>query len=471
MSPASRAGSLVLNRSIFTKSILNNFNVLYPTINYNHQYKFIQNQMFPHSQYRYFSSPNSTETPQTQTQTQKQISTDKQTIEGSNGSGKDNKDTKSKDLVKPTLWVKIKHEANHYWAGTKLLGLEIKISSKLLLKSTAGYELSRRESRQLERTITDIIRLVPFSVFVLVPFAELLLPIALKIFPGLLPSTFESSKSKEQNRKKLRNTRKTVSDVLRKTIQETGMSLPSAITANEKEDFQEFFKQVRQSGVSPSRDLVLRVARLFKDDVVLDNLSRPQLVAMAKYINIKPFGTDLLLRYLIRNRLLQIRKDDRAIDYEGVKSLSTIELQHACASRSIKPHSSSPAGLREDLQLWLDLRLREKVPSTLLVLSSAYTYGEVDIESLYGALEAVLSALPEELYHEAELSVVDQEATNEQRINLIREQEELIKDEIEQEKESGSVLGVKDDKSIDQDEENIQNEESKNKATTNNPKF
>lgn len=43
---------------------------------------------------------------------------------------------------------------------------------------------------QLVRTTADLFRLVPFSVFVIVPFMEFLLPVALKLFPGMLPSTF-----------------------------------------------------------------------------------------------------------------------------------------------------------------------------------------------------------------------------------------------------------------------------------------
>ena len=42
------------------------------------------------------------------------------------------------------------------------------------------------------RTVSDLFRLVPFSVFIVVPFMELLLPLALKLFPGMLPSTFTS---------------------------------------------------------------------------------------------------------------------------------------------------------------------------------------------------------------------------------------------------------------------------------------
>jgi hypothetical protein len=48
-----------------------------------------------------------------------------------------------------TVGQKIKKELQHYWDGTKLLGTEVKISFKLALKMAAGYELSRRENRQV----------------------------------------------------------------------------------------------------------------------------------------------------------------------------------------------------------------------------------------------------------------------------------------------------------------------------------
>lgn len=55
-----------------------------------------------------------------------------------------------KPEVKLTLWQKVKKEAIHFWDGTKLLGVEIKISWKLALKMAAGYELTRREQRQVD---------------------------------------------------------------------------------------------------------------------------------------------------------------------------------------------------------------------------------------------------------------------------------------------------------------------------------
>jgi LETM1 and EF-hand domain-containing protein 1, mitochondrial len=48
-----------------------------------------------------------------------------------------------------TIGQKVKKELQHYWDGTKLLGTEVKISFKLALKMAAGYDLSRRENRQV----------------------------------------------------------------------------------------------------------------------------------------------------------------------------------------------------------------------------------------------------------------------------------------------------------------------------------
>lgn len=352
-----------------------------------------------------------------------------------------------KEEKKLTLWEKIKKEAAHYRDGTKLLGFEIKVSFKLAMKMAAGHELSRREWRQLKRTVQDLVRLVPFSAFVLVPFAELLLPVALKIFPNMLPSTYEGAKAKEAKSQKLTTTREGVAVFLRKTIQESG--LPLSTTTKQREEFVEFFKKVRSSGESPSQEDVVNICRIFKDDLTLDNLSRPQLVAMCRYLNLNTFGTDALLRYNIRHKMTQIKRDDKAIAYEGVTSLSVPELHSACQSRGIRTQGISPGHLRDELKQWLDLRLKHRVPSTLLILSNAFSYGDKDgnPDSRWEALVATLSGLPEELYHEAELEVSSLEgaATNKQRLDVLREQADLIEEEAEQEKTSKTQVQDRDD--------------------------
>lgn len=106
-----------------------------------------------------------------------------------------NGSVEQKDKVKPSLGKRIKDGLVHYWHGTKLLAVETRISSKLLWKMLHGGKLIRREQRQLQRTFSDLLRLVPFIVIMIVPFLEFALPVILKFFPNMLPSTFEDKSS------------------------------------------------------------------------------------------------------------------------------------------------------------------------------------------------------------------------------------------------------------------------------------
>lgn len=352
----------------------------------------------------------------------------------------------AKPVEKPSLWTRIKHEAKHYRDGTKLLGFEIKVSSRLLLKSSAGYELSRRELLQLKRTTQDIVRLVPFAAFILVPFAELLLPIALKLFPNLLPSTYESQNDKQSKLENLRKTRGLVSGIIKGNISHFK---PADISEEHKKVFNEFYQHVRLTGEPESRQQLIQVARLFKDDTVLDNVTRSYLVALAKYINLRPFGTDVMLRYRIRYKMLELKKDDLSIYYEGVDQLSATELFNACASRGIRCNDVEDSVLRDNLHIWLNMRLKDKIPSTLLIMATAYNYGEIGSKkSLYDALCDVLSGIPDELYHEVKVNVVQEDNISpKQKLLQLKEQDEIMREEEQQEK--NAIVKVRDQLSLD----------------------
>jgi LETM1 and EF-hand domain-containing protein 1 len=384
---------------------------------------------------------------------------------------------------KLTLWEKVKKEAHHYWDGTKLLAAEVKISWRLALKMAGGYELSRRENRQLRRTVKDLARLVPFSVFIIVPLGEAFLPLALRLFPNMLPSTYEAQKSKDKKASVLRATRTEVSSLLRQTLSTTG--LPLSRDAAQKEEFVDFFRKLRRDEKPTDAD-VIRVCKIFRDDLTLDNLSRPQLASLTKYMSLstlvpETLVTDNMRRYQIRHRMRQIKRDDRAISIESVDSLTVSELRSACASRGFLTHGVSPARMRALLQTWLDLRLHEGVPSTLLMLANAYMYGrfadesaaaaatsassaegveavdvsDIDSHSVMDALVSVLRQIPAELYHEIELQILDAEgaATNEQRLEVLKEQEKLIESETTDESQSSGFASPRDVENIDDEGE------------------
>ncbi|KAI8994577.1 LETM1-like protein-domain-containing protein [Pilobolus umbonatus] len=333
---------------------------------------------------------------------------------------------------KKTLWQKVKDEAVHYWHGTQLLGLEIRISSKLTWKLLHGSKLTRREHRQLRRTTTDLVRLVPFAFFLIVPFMELLLPVALKLFPNMLPSTYESKSQEEEKKHKLVKVRLEMAKFLQETISESGF--PGSDHEKAAQEFTDFFRKIRMTGEQASTEDLLNVAKRFEDELTLDNLSRPQLVSMCRYMNINSFGTDNFLRFQIRNRMRQIKADDKVIQAEGIESLTIPELSNACASRGIRAVGTSPGRLRDELAQWLDLHLNHHVPSTLLILSRAFSYTDRGMTT-EEALKATFNSLPDNLVNEAELQVLEQvgASTYKQKLDVLEQQQELIEDELEQE--------------------------------------
>jgi len=196
----------------------------------------------------------------------------------------------------------------HYWLGTKLLWADVRISSRLLVKLATGKSLTRRERQQLTRTTADLFRLVPFAVFIIVPFMELLLPVFLKLFPNMLPSTFQDKMKEEEALKRKLKARMEYAKFLQDTAKEMAKEVQTSRSGEMKqtaEDLDEFLNKVRKGGHA-SNDEILSFAQLFNDELTLDNMSRPRLVNMCKYMGIQPFGTDHYLQFMLRKKLQEI---------------------------------------------------------------------------------------------------------------------------------------------------------------------
>lgn len=62
----------------------------------------------------------------------------------------------------PRVWKKVKHEAQHYWHGSKLLVSEVRISGRLQWKILQGDALTRREKRQVSSKCS-FTKTIPFT--------------------------------------------------------------------------------------------------------------------------------------------------------------------------------------------------------------------------------------------------------------------------------------------------------------------
>ncbi|XP_054030776.1 LETM1 domain-containing protein LETM2, mitochondrial [Dryobates pubescens] len=281
---------------------------------------------------------------------------------------------------KKSLRHKLVDELKHYYNGFHLLWIDTKVAARMVWRLLHGQVLTRRERRRLLRTCADLFRLVPFLVFVIVPFMEFLLPVFLKLFPEMLPSTFETESKKEEKQRKKLNAKLELAKFLRETVAE--MAKRNKADTGQGKQFSSYVHQIRHSGHQPSTQEIVSFSKLFEDELTLEHLERPQLVALCRLLELQPIGTNNLLRFQLLLRLRTIKADDEMIAKEGVGGLSVSELQGACRARGMRSLGLSEEQLKEQLGQWLDLHLKENVPPSLLLLSRAFYLTDVRPQSV-----------------------------------------------------------------------------------------
>ncbi|XP_019734391.1 mitochondrial proton/calcium exchanger protein isoform X2 [Hippocampus comes] len=326
-----------------------------------------------------------------------------------------------------TLRQRVLDEIKHYYHGFRLLFVDTGIAGRMLWRVLNGHGLSRRERRQCLRTCADVFRLLPFLVFIIVPFMEFLLPVALKLFPNMLPSTFETQSKKEERLKKELRVKLEMAKFLQDTIEEIALRNKAA-QGDVAEEFSTFFQKIRNSGERPSNEQILRFSKLFEDELTLDNLTRPQLVALCRLLELQSIGTNNFLRFQLIMKLRNIRADDKLIAEEGVESLNVNEVQAACRVRGMRSLGVTEERLREQLGQWLELHLKQQIPTSLLLLSRAMYLP--DTLSPADQLKSTLQTLPEMVTKEAQMMVAEMELSkvdNKTKVETTLQEEAAIR--------------------------------------------
>ncbi|CAK9020552.1 Mitochondrial proton/calcium exchanger protein (Leucine zipper-EF-hand-containing transmembrane protein 1) [Durusdinium trenchii] len=340
-----------------------------------------------------------------------------------------------------TGWSAIKDMAHHTWTGFKLLGVEVRTSWNLVMKRLNGHQLTRRERRQLVRTTADLARVVPFMFFILVPFMEFLLPVALKVFPNMLPSTFQDSYKTEENMKRQLKLRIEMASFLQEMVVEMedkvkNRSAKDNGDAISVDDVQLFMERVRM-GRYIDDATTFKVAKLFSDELTSDNMSRSQLVTLCKYMGLTPYGGDQFLRFQLRSKINSLREDDASIYFEGVEALNLLELKQACEDRGMRATGLTMHQLRTQLKRWIDLSVNQNVPLSLLILSRAFTLQHSEEAKVELAISEAISEMDSDVLQEALIAgaqskdvAADQATLSMLKLEAIQAQNELIEAEI-----------------------------------------
>ncbi|XP_069773938.1 LETM1 domain-containing protein LETM2, mitochondrial isoform X2 [Narcine bancroftii] len=227
-----------------------------------------------------------------------------------------------KAFVKKSWKQQMTSELKLYYNGFRLLWIDIKIATRILSRLLNGFQLSRRErQREVKQKQT-------------------------------MAAKLEIAKFLQE----------TIIEMAKRNKTESG-------TATQQ--FSSYVQKVRHSGEHPSTRDIVRFSKLFEDELTLEHLSRPQLVALCRLLELQPIGTNNLLRFKLQMELRSIRADDEMIAKEGCDVLTVSELQTACRARGMRSLGLSEEQLREQLTQWLELHLEENVPPSLLLLSRA----------------------------------------------------------------------------------------------------
>jgi LETM1 and EF-hand domain-containing protein 1 len=134
----------------------------------------------------------------------------------------------------------IKHEGKKVINGCKLLYRDAKfMTSKKYNITFHGADYNLKERKLMERTTADLLKMVPFSIFIIIPGLELLLPPLVYIFPNMIPSTFMSKKLMEEKRASREKRRPIYADRVHAVLMEKVRALD--------EDSDDLLKRIRNS--------------------------------------------------------------------------------------------------------------------------------------------------------------------------------------------------------------------------------
>lgn len=241
-----------------------------------------------------------------------------------------------------------------------------------------------------------------------------------------------------------------------KLVDADGCSSDLESTENREEtaaSFLEFIEKARNGEFLPP-EVVIRYAKYFQDEMTLDNMHRMQLINMCKYMALPPYGNDNLLRFQLRHKIRTLLEDDQRILWEGINSLTKMELREACQERGMRSTGLSKESYKRALQQWIDLSVNRNVPISLLIMSRTFFLQEEitrttkradgDTSKSVTGLADAISGFDKEVVNEVILESVTKDQNDPEltklKLEVLEQQNELIQEENQQREAEAAKL-------------------------------
>ncbi|KAF7457315.1 putative LETM1-like protein [Cryptosporidium felis] len=253
--------------------------------------------------------------------------------------------------------------------GFFLLFINLKSTNNLILKRILGHSLTYNEKRIVRTTIRDTFKIIPFSFFLFVPFAEFGLPFAIKYFPSLLPSTFTFESTRERERKILETKKSEVLEFHSK-FQEIIMSLinsEDSFISSHATEFKGTLEQLIKNNKYDSNMLLKILSSPIREKFELENLGLDIIRSICNLMDIYPINNKFFLSLRIRYKFLKLKKEDKDILWEGLGKIDKKSQQKVLISRFIDPKLMDNDEYKDQFINWVKLFSLEKVPHSVIL--------------------------------------------------------------------------------------------------------
>ena len=298
--------------------------------------------------------------------------------------------------------ARIKRISGHIWHEVKNIGKGFKTFKDDIQVSFIDIKddyyskykkVSYDQSKNLQKVTNDVIKFIPFSLFIIVPGLELLLPAWLVIFPNSIPSQFLSPTARHKQMEELiQNRNKAAERLLYKYPKYLKRLMKSSsLSEEEKVEVAQLIEYI-EKGTYMHTDL-LKYKHLFKKYADFKHFKVNTLLDIAHFMGLKPITglntinnilsfvrlnikldnkyiswyTKLILRRELRMYMRKIRKEDTYLSMENINIFPVSKIDSILVERGIKIENRPIENKLKDYKIWQAISNLSNVPDVLLI--------------------------------------------------------------------------------------------------------
>jgi len=303
----------------------------------------------------------------------------------------------------------IHHGIIHLTQSLKLFWLNSKLGWQTARRIMSGEKVSAIERNRMRRALADIFLMFPFSAFIIIPGAELLIPLYVKVFPNAVPRPFAGSEfilsAKAKNTIQKAQAKIELATFLHDTLDE--MTRKQSVTNSAKMvEFMKFAAEVRTGGRWVTNEDFKKYAPLFQDELTIDKMDRKTLDSLCRIFHVNLIKRGVMgyhrlpvtpstqaLRVELKKRIHELKYIDKewmeVINKSGIDIVPEEDLQELSRERGMRALGLTRDRLERQYLDWVELSTDPKISDSML----AYTrmlYLPNAIEKMGSAMEVAI---------------------------------------------------------------------------------